>query len=137
MSSSWKLNFGCRICELGHGAVWGGSAFFGKDRAQHTQSRLPSLGDIQWWRRNAQASLGGELLETWTPAEGHWALSRTDRAEQLFSNGILVVSLEPLPQAICSPPALLPKLQVHHRGRGQSPVGEPWDFSSSRRYMLK
>lgn len=123
VSSSWKLNFGCRICELGHEAVRGGSAFFGKDRAQHTQSQLPSLGDIQWWRRNAQASLGGEPLGNWTPAEDHWALSRTDCAEQLFSNGILVVSLEPLPQAICLSPASCPRSQSS--GSPQGSGAEP------------
>lgn len=33
--------------------------------------------------------------------------------------------------------ALLPKLQIHLWGRGQNPVGGPWDFISSRRYKLK
>lgn len=62
MRSSWKLNFGCRVCESGAiGQFLGGSAPSWEGQGPAPPEPHPSLGDSQW----------------------------ADCAEQLVSNGIL------------------------------------------------
>lgn len=51
-------------------------------------------GCSPWCRRSTQA-LGLGTVKTWALAKVSGALSRTDCAECLVSNGILVVSQEP------------------------------------------
>lgn len=86
-AEAWKLNLGCKSVSRAVGLFPGGSDSFKEGQSLAPRADTPSLGGI-WGGGGKPRSLGVRTWECGFLLRSLGALSRTDGAEYLFSNGI-------------------------------------------------